>query len=561
MIKLRSCLLVLLSFSYLSIQAEDWSRFRGPQGSGVASDAAAIPSTWSPNANLAWKTPMPGPGASSPIVVGDKAFVTCYSGYGLTQEDPGEIENLVRHLVCIDVNTGEKLWQKDVKVSLPEDPYTGIGVTAHGYASHTPVSDGENVYAFFGKSGVHAFTMDGKELWNADVGKESDPTKWGSSSSPIVYGDTVIVTASAESQSIIGLDKTTGKELWRQEAEGLDGMWGTPTLVKVDDNRTDLVMCVAKEMWGLDPSNGKMRWFANATGAEQAYSSVILDGKRIYAFTGRGGGSIAIDAGGSGDISESNTVWTGTETASFASPVRHKSTLYLVTRGIVTAVDATTGKKVTQARLSGAQETGGRFGSLDYPSPIVVGDRMFYLNGSGQMFVFELGDELKQVAVNKVTTDKEIFWGSPAVTDGKLILRSSAFLYCVADKGETVAPDEAVVAAVEEPPAEATRGGGGGGGRFDPMSMFKDLDKDSDGQVTEKELEGNRMADRLKTLDKDSDKAISEEEFRTGISGLFSRGGGGGGGGNRGGGGGGYGGQAKDTRPDRPQRPEMTGGN
>lgn len=561
MIKLRSCLLVLLSFSYLSIQAEDWSRFRGPQGSGVASDAAAIPSAWSPNANLAWKTPMPGPGASSPIVVGDKAFVTCYSGYGLTQEDPGEIENLVRHLVCIDVNTGEKLWQKDVKVSLPEDPYTGIGVTAHGYASHTPVSDGENVYAFFGKSGVHAFTMDGKELWNADVGKESDPTKWGSSSSPIVYGDTVIVTASAESQSIIGLDKTTGKELWRQEAEGLDGMWGTPTLVKVDDNRTDLVMCVAKEMWGLDPSNGKMRWFANATGAEQAYSSVILDGKRIYAFTGRGGGSIAIDAGGSGDISESNTVWTGTETASFASPVRHKSTLYLVTRGIVTAVDATTGKKVTQARLSGAQETGGRFGSLDYPSPIVVGDRMFYLNGSGQMFVFELGDELKQVAVNKVTTDKEIFWGSPAVTDGKLILRSSAFLYCVADKGETVAPDEAVVAAVEEPPAEATRGGGGGGGRFDPMSMFKDLDKDSDGQVTEKELEGNRMADRLKTLDKDSDKAISEEEFRTGISGLFSRGGGGGGGGNRGGGGGGYGGQAKDTRPDRPQRPEMTGGN
>lgn len=560
MVSLRHCVFPLLFVCCLSSQAEDWSRFRGPDGSGVASDAASIPTTWSPDANLAWKTPLPGPGASSPIVVGGKAFVTCYSGYGLTQEAPGEIENLARHLVCIELRTGKKLWQRDVKVSLPEDPYTGIGVTAHGYASHTPVSDGKNVYAFFGKSGVHAYDLDGKKLWQAEVGKESDPTKWGSSSSPIVYGDTVIVTASAESQSIIGLDKETGKELWRQEAEGLDGMWGTPTLVKVDDNRTDLVMCVAKEMWGLDPSNGKMRWFANATGAEQAYSSVIIDGKRIYAFTGRGGGSIAIDAGGSGDISDSATVWTGSETASFASPVRHKSTLYLVTRGVVTAVDAETGKKVTQARLSGAQQTGGRFGSLDYPSPIVVGDTMMYLNGSGQMFVFGLGEELKQIAVNQVTTEKETFWGSPAVSDGKLILRSSKFLYCVADKGETVAPAAAVVAKAEEPPAAATRGGGqtrGGSSRFDPMSMFKGLDADKDGAITEKELEGNRMADRLKTLDKDSDKAISEEEFRTGISGLFSRGGGGGSGG--GGGGGGYRGRGEDTRPDRPQRPEMSG--
>ena len=130
--------------------------------------------------------------------------------------------------------------------------------------------------------------MDGKALWNAEVGKESDPAKWGSSSSPIVYKNILIVTASAESQSIFGFDKDSGKELWRQEAKGLDGMWGTPTLVKVDDNRTDLVMCVAKELWGLDPINGKLRWFADATGSQQAYSSVVLDGKRVYAFTGRG---------------------------------------------------------------------------------------------------------------------------------------------------------------------------------------------------------------------------------------------------------------------------------
>ena len=545
----------------------DWARFRGPSGSGVATDSDSLPTEWSPNANLAWKTPLPGPGASSPIIVGGKAFVTCYSGYGLSQESPGEIENLVRHLVCVDLKTGKKLWQRDVAAVLPEDPYSGIGVTAHGYASHTPVSDGTNVYVFFGKGGVLAFDMDGKELWRADAGKESDPAKWGSSSSPVVYNDTVIVTASAESQAIIGFDKKSGKELWREEAKGLDGMWGTPSLVRVDDERTDLVMCVAEELWGLDPETGKLRWYADATGAQQAYSSVILDGKRIYAFTGRGGGSIALDAGGTGDISDTNTIWTGTENASFASPVRHESKLYVISRGVLTVVDAKSGDRLEQIRLQGAKQTGGRFGSLDYPSPVVVGDRLFNLNGSGQMFVFRLGDELEQLAVNEVTREKETFWGSPAISDGRMVLRSSKHLYCIADRGDAVQPSDQAVAKAEPSAAsrpsggpqrgglQANRGGGpqanrGGGGRFDPMSMFNGMDANKDGQVTMSELEGNRMADRLKTLDKNSDGAISKDEFSTGISSLFRRGGGGGPGG-----GGGYGGRGNDNRPDRPQRP------
>ncbi|QDT09981.1 PQQ-binding-like beta-propeller repeat protein [Planctomycetes bacterium K23_9] len=576
-------LVVGLAFANVTAVAEDWPRFRGVAGSGVAGEASSLPDAWSPDANVAWKTELPGPGASSPIIVGGKAFVTCYSGYGLTQEDPGEIENLVRHLVCIDVKTGKKLWQKDVKATLPEDPYSGIGVTAHGYASHTPVCDGTNVYAFFGKGGVHAFDMDGKALWNADAGKESDPAKWGSSSSPVVYKDSVIVTASAESQAIISYDKTTGKELWRQEAKGLDGMWGTPALVKVGDNRTDLVMCVAKEVWGLDPANGKLRWFADATGAEQAYSSVILDGKRVYAFTGRGGGSIALDAGGSGDVSDSKTIWTGTENASFASPVRHESKIYVVSRGVLTIVDAESGKRLKQLRLKGVKETGGRFGSLDYPSPIVVGDRLYYLNGSGQMFVFGLGDDFEQLAVNEVTSDKETFWGSPAVSDGRLLMRSSKHLYCVTDQGDTVKPRELAVASADKTPEAAGRGsgrgpggagggargggpnggaaggrGGPGGGRPDPLAMFNGMDADKDGKVTMAELEGNRIADRLKTLDKDGDESISKEEFTSGIGSLF-RGGGGGRGGS-GGGGGGYGNRGKDSRPDRPQRPELVEG-
>lgn len=550
----RLCV-VWLALSGVVASADDWPRFRGLAGSGVANDSDSLPNAWSPTANLAWKTPLPGPGASSPIIVGGKVLVTCYSGYGLTQESRGDIEDLFRHLVCIDLKTGETIWQKDVKASMPEDPYYGTGVSSHGYASHTPVADGMNVYAFFGKGGVYAYDMNGNELWHADAGKESDPPRWGSSSSPVVYKDSVIVTASAESQSIIGFDKATGQELWRQEAKGLDGMWGTPTLVRVDERRIDLVMLVAKELWGLDPNNGKLRWYADATSSQQAYASVIAHGKRVFAFSGQGGGSLALDAGGSGDVSDTNTVWTGPENATFASPVRHQSKLYVVSRGVLSVVDANSGDRLKQIRLKGAKQTGGRFGSLDYASPVVVGDRLFYLNASGQMYVFGLGEEVQQLAVNEVTTERETFWGSPAVSDGRMVLRSSKHLYCIADCGDTVkrsemAVSKADVADSKRPPG-APRGDGPqgrrrGSERVDPASIFKGMDANKDGKLSMEELHGNRMADHLKSLDRDGDNVISKDEFSTGSSSVFSRGGG-----SRAS----YESRGNDTRPDRPQRP------
>jgi hypothetical protein len=219
---------------------------------------------------------------------------------------------------------------------------------------------------------------------------------------------------------------------------------------------------------------------------------------------------------------------------------------------VVTAIDGETGERIEQVRLRGAQRTGGRFGSLDYPSPIVMGDRMFYLNGSGQTFVFDLGDNLKQVAVNRVTQDKELFGGTPAVSDGRLVLRSSKHVYCVTDKGEKSEQSVDAVAATEADAGGGRGGTGGGEGgnrRFDPMTLFNARDADKDGKLTADEVAGNPMTDRMMELDKDGDKAVTEEEFRTGISTLFSRGRGGGGRGN-------YPGRGQDTRPDRPQRPE-----
>ncbi|WP_339750286.1 PQQ-binding-like beta-propeller repeat protein [uncultured Rubinisphaera sp.] len=424
---------LIIAMHAINLYADDWPRFRGPAGSGIAKDSESLPDQWSPTLNLAWKSALSGPGASSPIIFGNKVFVTSYSGYGLGSDEPGELENLIRSLQCFDLRTGKLLWQKDVKASLPEDLYDQSGVSSHGYATHTPVSDGNNVYCFFGKGGVYAFDLNGNELWHANAGKESDPPKWGSSSSPVIHKNTLIITASAESQSIIGFDKLTGKKKWQQEASGLDGMWGTPILVKVDNHQTDLVMLVAGELWGLDPESGRLRWYSKATDSQQAYTSVISQGNRVFAFTGQGSRSLRLEVNGLGNIEDSNTLWTSSVSATYASPVLHESKIYVVSQGILTVVEAASGKRLKQIRLKDFQQTGNpRFGSLDYASPLIVDGRLFYLNAKGQTYVFELNEEIEQLAVNEITTDHENFWGSPAVSDGRIVLRSSSYLYCIA---------------------------------------------------------------------------------------------------------------------------------
>ncbi len=552
---LRVAGLAFLTLCIGHVSAEDWLRFRGPAGSGVSSETKNLPTQWSPEANLAWKSELPGPGVSSPIVVGDRVFVTCYSGYGLQRNDPGDIKNLKRHLVCLDAVSGEKIWQKDVAALLPEDPYTGIGVTAHGYASHTPVSDGKLVFAFYGKSGVYAYDLDGNELWNTNVGKESDPWKWGTSSSPVVHGDLVIVTASAEGQAIIGFDKKSGTQVWRQEAEGLDGMWGTPILIKVDENRTDLVMSVAKEIWGLNPETGKLRWWCDATGSEQAHTSAVTNDGVVFAFTGRGGGSVAVEVGGNGDVTESNVKWSGKDTARFGSPVVHKSNVYLVSNGIVKAIDRETGESVGQLRLKGNRKARrGGFGSSDYSSPVISGENLYYQKGNGEMFVIALGDELEQKAVNSVTIDSESFGGAPAVSNGRMFVRSDKHLYCVVDKGDQVEPQTiAKTESSEEETGRSNRRPGGFGRgrrtRLDPATVMSQRDADKDGKLSKEELKGSPLAVRHRQMDSDKDGSISKDELVSGIKTFF--GSGGGGGGYRGGG------QRKDTRPDRPQRPEL----
>ncbi len=257
-----SIAMVAISFvlcGHSELRANDWSRFRGPNGTGVSD--AEVPTKFGKDTNIKWELKLPGRGVSSPIVIGDRVFVTCYSGYGVEGSEGAAVEDLERHLVCIDRSTGKIDWTATEKATMPEDEYSGMGVPAHGYASHTPTSDGERVYAFFGKSGVFAYDMDGNRLWHKEVGKESGRMQWGSASSPILHNDVLVVLASDESETMYGFDKKTGEELWRSEAAGFASVWGTPALAE-GAKGTEIVVAVPDETWALNPENGKVRWYA-----------------------------------------------------------------------------------------------------------------------------------------------------------------------------------------------------------------------------------------------------------------------------------------------------------
>lgn len=433
-------LFVAAALSVGPAAAGDWPRFRGPNGNGISPDTVAPPVKFSATENLKWSVALPGEGVSSPIVVGDRVFITAYSGYGY---EPGDLLDLKRHLLCLDRQTGKVLWQKSVEAVLPEDSFSGLGVPAHGYASHTPVSDGKRVYAFFGKSGVYAYDLDGKQLWRASVGTESDRRRWGSSSSPILVDNTLVVTAGPERRAMVGLDAETGKELWAAESESFGDVWGTPILVTSGD-RTDIVIGAPGEMWGINPQTGKVRWYCEAIQSDQFNTSVVASDGVIFAVEGRGGGAIAIKAGGKGDVSQSNVLWTGRDANRFGTPVVYEGRIYFVANGIANCLDAKTGSKLYQSRLprpegseSEPQQDSGRgrggFGGQDYASPVIAAGRVYYVSAGGDIHVWKTGDSFESLAVNRLASG-ETFAATPAISAGDLFIRSNKKLYCVGAK-------------------------------------------------------------------------------------------------------------------------------
>ncbi|MFT4560195.1 MAG: outer membrane protein assembly factor BamB [Planctomycetaceae bacterium] len=394
--RLSAVLLAVLSLTAVSVNAGDWPRFRGPNGDGISTEGP-IPTKWDLKSNLKWKSNLPGKGSSSPIVLGDRVFVTCYSGYG--EAAGGDDANLARQLVCVDRTSGKITWTKTVKNAANEDRYQGF-ITEHGYASGTPVTDGKHVYAFFGKSGVYAYDLEGNEIWNVRVGTSSSNRHWGSAASLIVHGDSVIVNASEESRSIIALDRKTGKEIWKTEADLLELAYGTPKLIKSDD-RELLVLAVPQEVWALNPDNGKLAWYCETKLPGNISPSVNSTNGMIYVTGGfPAGGSVAFKADGKGDIT-SNIAWTSRDSSYVATPVLHEGHLYWIDdKGVAFCTNAETGKTVYRERLVGG---GGR---PVYASPVLCDGKLFVPSRWEGVFVLDANPEFKLLAQNKFEDDE-----------------------------------------------------------------------------------------------------------------------------------------------------------
>jgi outer membrane protein assembly factor BamB len=445
--------------------AADWPGYRGPKGNGVSDEKdLSLPAG---KDSLLWKIKLPGPGASGPIAVGDKLFVTCYTGYGTAvtggmgkggfgkgfgkggfgpgggKPDPADLaaqKKLRLVLLCLDSKKGDVLWQKDVEPKLPENTFGGM-IREHGYATSTPATDGERIYVFFGKTGVIAFDLDGKQLWHADVG--AGLNFFGMAASPLLYKDQVIVNASIESGALIGLNKKSGKEIWR--TKNIGQCWGSPILAETDDARHEVVLSLPGKVAGYDPLTGKELWHCKGipTGGKGGgggfggggyggtYSSPSADKGIVYVSGGGGPAGpptvLAVRAGGKGDVDATHVVWRQKAGTSYTAPIVRGDYVYFVD-GTVTCLRADTGKVVYKERLYDSRG--------EYVSPVAVGDKLIVLTRFDGLFVVAAGKDFQQLASHEFAGDRSIFNACPAIADGRIYARSNEYLYCLGKKSD-----------------------------------------------------------------------------------------------------------------------------
>jgi outer membrane protein assembly factor BamB len=416
----------------------DWPRFRGNNGDGISADKT-VPLEWSDTTNLKWKLDLPGPGSSSPVIAGGRIYVTAYTGYGETPgqaEDPaaaGDPLKLVRHLLCVELESGKLLWTASEPATVAENAYREY-LPEHGYASNTPATDGKRIYCFYGKNGVFAYDLEGKRIWSAPTGTLSSAMTWGSAASVVLTEDAVIVNAGDEARALLAFDKLTGKELWRMEHPMLEQTYNTPVLQTLGKDRTDLVVAFRDEIRGLDPSNGAVRWFSKSpVGGNLSGSPLAFSENRIAVFSGfpRTLGTV-FRGGGEGDRSSEALLWESTQAKSYMPvPVEHEGHLYWVSEdGIASCAKPGTGEVVYRERLDVASRDGK--GMALYASPILVNGHLIAVSRNAGTFVIPAKPEFELLRVNRLESDTSRFQGTPAVSKGHLILRSERALYAIA---------------------------------------------------------------------------------------------------------------------------------
>jgi outer membrane protein assembly factor BamB len=381
-----------------------WSQWRGPSGQGIV-ESKGYPDTWSDTENVRWKTAVPGRGHSSPIVWKDRIFLT-------TAHDGTR-----RALLCFDRNDGKLLWE----AAAPPPETVERLFRKNSYATATPATDGERIYALFGNGGIAAFDFNGKQVWHYSFGATSN--YHGPGGSPLLYKDRVIFYQDQRSDSFIAaLNAKTGKVMWktaRQEAVG----WGTPAAIRAGA-RDEIVVNGQYAVRAYDPDTGKELWSAKGPTMEVTPTPAVGHGL-VFCSSGRAGPTLAIRPGGTGDVTESHIVWQTPRGSPFIpSPLVHGDLIYLINdmAAIATCLEAKTGNTVWQGRLGEAKREG--FSA----SPLAVEGKIYFTNDDGETFVLAAGREFKILRINRLN---EQTLATPALVNGTWYFRTATQLIAV----------------------------------------------------------------------------------------------------------------------------------
>ncbi len=410
MVKLR-CLIAVLVLLFLFqsvIMAENWPGWRGPNGDGTSSETN-LPVKWDSTTNVLWKVPVPGMGYASPIVWEEKLFTV--TALTETQE---------KQLLCFDTKTGSKLWQVTVLKNPLERKHPD-----NSFASGTPVTDGRSIYLSFldGDSiVVAAYDFSGRQLWKKRPGTYASPH--GYSVSPILYKDKVIINGDSKGDAFIAaLSQADGHTLWKTKFDRKSHSFGTP-LIRELAGRTQMIVCANMEVASLNPEDGSRYWFATGPSEDFASTPVYSEKAGLVIISSGWPKRIiyALKPDGNGDVTSTHVAWQSADGAFYVpSPVTSGN--YLVTtmvNGLVNCMEASTGNVLWKENLG-----------KQYGSAVLAGGLVYTPSDQGIITVFKPGTTFDTVAKNNIG---ETMFASPAISNGKIYLRSTGHLFCIGAK-------------------------------------------------------------------------------------------------------------------------------
>ena len=418
MLGFRGVLAALALVSASAAADGDWPHWRGPNDDGMARGDA--PLRWSDDEHIAWKATVPGRGHSSPVVWGDRIFLTT-----AVPTNTGDARrSLVEHkfmVLCYDRKTGKLLWEKVARVATP---HQATHAQYGSFASNSPITDGQHLWAFFGSRGLYCYTLAGDLLWQKDFGTLNMFRDFGEGAWTALDGEKLFVVLDQEGESfLLALDKNTGRELWRTPRQG-NTNWSGPYIASYN-GRKQVIVSATREAAGYDLETGKRVWSARGLGQNTIPAPVAAEGM-VFVMSGyRNPNLMAITLGREGDLTGTDAiVWQNQRGNSYTpSPVLFEGKLYVLTdTGMLSCFDAKTGKPYyQQARLPKPYS----FKS----SPVGANGKLYLASENDDVIVVRMGEKLEGLATN--TLKDQMFIGTPAIVENSIYLRGQNTLFCV----------------------------------------------------------------------------------------------------------------------------------